>query len=293
MRSRGFLYDPSSWRTFAKTVLVCKTIFHLVAGAMHVCEANDTGRYKATIVFGAVELCLVVGAATLYFSVLDVPVESEGENIPSTSPSFWRPVANSIIFGYMFTFGDILSLFLPFLFNGSQSSSFAAVWTAVNADVVNFSSSLVMISPLLVTTLAPAIPDVHLGIFWVSCVTALVVGTLLAGDTASLFTVGNYIICSAFLMCALFRYRGFERDYLKITLDNERRDLEELMHQDFESNMRQMVANVAHDLKTVRSAPFLSLSSRFKSFSSPFLPAASCVSLRDLTACLGGCVSFL
>eukprot|EP00981_Chlorochromonas_danica_P009172 scaffold2543_cov199-Ochromonas_danica.AAC.1 len=117
-------------------------------------------------------------------------------------------------------------------------------------NVPTFATSSIMFAPLLVVGLVPELSDSCVVAQWLVVVAFLVAGAIVDDNLSSLFEVAHYAILSSLLLY-LMRKRCLDAKRQIASLLEEKKDLEEQL-QSGENRMKHMVANMAHDLKTVR-----------------------------------------
>lgn len=166
----------------------------------------------------------------------------------------WRRTLKTI-FCISFTAGSIVRLFNKPM-NDHHQQSFLS-WYQGNTDTqstnadypqITFTTLSVMFCPLLFGVIFyTSIKQVIWGI-WVLCLSSLVAHAIWMQSAQTGFTVIYYFILSGVIFCGIDK-----NDKEVIVLVKEKEIEKEKVINAFDQNMKSMVGNVAHDLKTVSS----------------------------------------
>eukprot|EP01031_Cornospumella_fuschlensis_P030796 gene30796-37206_t len=116
---------------------------------------------------------------------------------------------------------------------------------------VDFSSSLyfVMINPLLLGVIFSDALREGIWVWWIVCVLTLIVAAVITENTKLSYSISYYFLQSGLVSYII--HQNTRMSHLKEQL--MRRD-QQLALSAFDTNMKQMLANVAHDLKTPQSS---------------------------------------
>eukprot|EP00981_Chlorochromonas_danica_P009173 scaffold2543_cov199-Ochromonas_danica.AAC.2 len=156
---------------------------------------------------------------------------------------------SSRIFCVTYVLSNILLMTNQLICNRHKTGSFS-IWNGKYDYVPSFSTGSIMLSPLFIAAMVPTLSTIYLYFSWVSSLVMLIVAAAIEQSVGSVYEIVHYGLLSYFILQNLIRPPA-ELSVHEGQTVLEKHDLEEQL-QSGENRMKHMVANMAHDLKTVR-----------------------------------------